>query len=195
MWQPEIERNTKETRIKINLNIDGKGKSDINTPIKFLNHMIESIAKHGCFDLNIKANGDLEVDQHHLVEDVGIVLGQAFDKALGDKKGINRAGYFVMPMDEALAICAIDISNRPYLKFDAKFKNEKIGDLNSELIYDFFKAFGSNLKSSIHIKSFESRSDHHKAESIFKAFGKSMKMACSKDPNLKGRIPSTKEVL
>ena len=139
--------------------------------------------------------GDLEVDQHHLVEDIGITLGQAFDQALGDKKGINRAGFFAMPMDEALAILAIDIGGRPYLKFEAKFKENKIGDLDSELIHDFFEAFSNNLKCNIHVRSFEGRTDHHKAEALFKAFGRALKMACSKDKKLKDAIPSTKGLI
>ncbi|KKQ36128.1 MAG: Imidazoleglycerol-phosphate dehydratase [Candidatus Roizmanbacteria bacterium GW2011_GWA2_37_7] len=188
-------RKTKETEIEINLEIEGKGKSKIDTKINFLNHMLELFTKHGAFNLEIKAKGDLEVDQHHLVEDIGITLGQAFDQALGDKKGINRAGFFAMPMDEALAILAIDIGGRPYLKFEAKFKENKIGDLDSELIHDFFEAFSNNLKCNIHVRSFEGRTDHHKAEALFKAFGRALKMACSKDKKLKDAIPSTKGLI
>lgn len=188
-------RKTKETYINIKLNLYGKGKSKIQTGINFLNHMLELFAKHGTFNLEIKAKGDLEVDQHHLVEDIGITLGQAFDKALGNRKGINRAGFFAMPMDEALAILAIDIGGRPYLKFDAKFKSNKIGDLDSELIYDFFEAFSNNLKCNIHARSFDARTDHHKAEALFKAFGRALKMAVSKDKKLKDYIPSTKGLI
>ena len=189
-----IKRKTKETEISIKLNIDGKGISKISTGILFLNHMLESFAKHGTFDLEIKAKS-LDNNQHHLVEDIGIVLGQAFGKALGNKKGINRAGFFAMPMDETMAILAIDIGGRPYLKFDADFKTEKIDDLNSELIYDFFEGFCNNLKCNIQVRSFESRTDHHNAEAVFKAFARALKMAVSKDKKLKGQIPSTKGLI
>lgn len=189
-----IKRKTKETEILVKLDIEGIGKSKIDTKINFLNHMLELFAKHGTFDLEIKAKS-LDIDQHHLVEDIGIVLGEAFNKALGDRKGINRAGFFAMPMDETLAIFAIDIGGRPYLKFDVKFKKNKIGDLDSELIYDFFEAFSNNLKCNIQIRSFKARTDHHNAEAIFKAFAKSLKMAVSKDEKLKDQIPSTKGLI
>lgn len=187
-------RKTKETEILIKLDIEGTGKSKIDSKINFLNHMLELFAKHGTFDLEIKAKS-LDIDQHHLVEDIGIALGATFDKALGNRKGINRAGFFAMPMDETLAIFAIDISGRAYLKFDVKFKKNKIGDLDSELIYDFFKAFSNNLKCNIQIRSFEARTDHHNAEAIFKAFARALKMAVSKDEKLKDSIPSTKGVI
>ena len=188
-------RKTKETEVMVKLDIGGTGKSKIDTKINFLNHMLELFAKHGTFDLEINAKGDLKVDQHHLVEDVGIALGEAFDKVLGDRKGINRAGFFAMPMDEALAIFAIDIGGRPYLKFDIKFKENKIGDLDSELIYDFFEAFSNNLKCNIQVRSFDARTDHHKVEAVFKAFGRALKMAVSKDEKLKDSIPSTKGLI
>lgn len=194
MRRSTIERKTKETQIKVKLDIDGSGKSKLKTPLKFLNHMLELFTKHGCFDLEIAAKGDIEVDQHHTVEDIGITLGQAFNKALGSKKGINRAGFFAFPMDESLSIVAVDISGRPYLKFEPTFKANKIGDLDSDLVYDFFEAFCNNLKATLHIKSFEGRTDHHKAEAIFKAFAKAMKMACSKDKSIKS-IPSTKGLI
>ncbi len=188
-------RKTKETEITVKLDIEGTGKSKIDTKINFLNHMLELFAKHGTFNLEIKATGDLEVDQHHLVEDVGIALGEAFDQILGDRKGINRAGFFAMPMDETLAIFAIDIGGRPSLKFDIKFKKDKIGDLDSDLIYDFFEAFSNNLKCNIQVRSFDARTDHHKAEAIFKAFARALKMAVSKDEKLKNSIPSTKGLI
>ncbi|MBW2975577.1 imidazoleglycerol-phosphate dehydratase HisB [Candidatus Woesearchaeota archaeon] len=188
----EYKRKTKETEISVKLDTEGSGKSRIDTKINFLNHMLELFAKHGTFDLEIKAEGDLEVDQHHVVEDIGITLGEAFDRSLGNRKGINRAGFFAMPMDEALAIFAVDIGGRPYLKFDVKFKKDKIGDLDSELIYDFFEAFSNNLKCNIHARSFEARTDHHKAEALFKAFGRALKMAVSRDERLKEGIPSSK---
>jgi len=188
-------RKTKETEVVVKLDIEGTGKSKIDTKINFLNHMLELFAKHGTFDLEIKAKGDLAVDQHHSVEDVGIELGEAFDKILGDRKGINRAGFFAMPMDEALAIFAVDIGGRAYLKFDIKFKENKIGDLDSELIYDFFEAFSNNLKCNIQVRSFDARTDHHKVEAVFKAFGRALKMAVSKDEKLKDSIPSTKGLI
>jgi len=190
-----IIRKTKETEIEVKLDINGKGNSKIDTKINFLNHMLELFAKHGTFNLEIKAKGDLEVDQHHLVEDIGITLGKSFDKALGDRKGINRAGFFAMPMDETMAIFAIDIGGRPSLKFEAKFNKEKIGDLDSDLVYDFFEAFSNNLKCNIQIRSFEARTDHHKVEAIFKAFARALKMAVSKDEKLKNSIPSTKGLI
>ena len=188
-------RKTKETRIEIKLGIYGKGISRIDTGINFFDHMLELFSKHGTFDLTIKAKGDLDVDQHHLVEDVGITLGQAFDKALGKRKGINRAGFFAMPMDETLAILAVDIGGRPYLKCDLDFKKEKIGDLDSDLVCDFFQAFSNNLKCNIQIKSWQARTDHHKLEAVFKAFGRALKMAVSKDEKLKDSIPSTKGLI
>ena len=188
-------RKTKETEIEIKLDLNGSGKSKVDTKINFLNHMLELFSKHGTFNLELKAKGDLQVDQHHLVEDIGITLGQAFDQALGDRKGINRAGFFAMPMDETLAIIAIDIGGRPNLKFDVKFEKDKVGDLNTELIYDFFEAFSNNLKCNIQVRSFEARTDHHKAEAVFKAFARALKMAISKDKKLKGSIPSTKGLI
>lgn len=188
-------RKTKETTVNVKLKINGNGRSRMNTGINFFDHMLELFSKHGAFDLDIKAKGDLHVDQHHLVEDVGITLGQSFDKALGSRKGINRAGFFAMPMDETLAILAIDIGGRPYLKCDLDFKKDRIGDLDSELVCDFFQAFCSNLKCNIQIRSFEARTDHHKAEAVFKAFGRALRMACGKDKRLKKYIPSTKGLI
>jgi imidazoleglycerol-phosphate dehydratase len=190
-----IQRKTAETEISVSVELDGRGESSVETPIGFLNHMLEAFAKHGLFDLKVSAAGDLEVDQHHLVEDIGICLGQAFDKALGDKRGINRAGYFVFPMDESLSVVAIDISGRPTLSYQAAFSRRHIGELDSDLVYDFFKGFADNVKASLAVRVLEGRNDHHKAEAIFKAFGKAMKMACSKDPRALEDIPSTKGVL
>lgn len=192
MRKAKIERKTKETDIKIELNIDGSGKYDIKNPVGFLTHSMENFAKHGLFDIKMKATGDLDVDQHHLVEDCGIVLGQAFKKALGDKKGTNRAGYFVYPMDEALAVVAVDIGGRPYLQFDAKFKRRFCGELDTDLLEDFFYGFATNLGTNLVVRMPYGRNDHHKIEAIFKAFGKAMKMACSKDKRAKENIPSTK---
>ena len=190
-----IHRKTKETDIEMELNIDGKGKSKIETPIPFLSHMLEAFAKHGLFDLKIKAKGDIEVDQHHTVEDIGIVLGEVFKKGLGDKRGINRAGYFVFPMDESLSTVAVDISGRCFLNFDCKFKKEKIGDLDSDLIKEFFFGFVRSLEATLHIRVLTGENDHHKAESIFKAFGKAMKVACSKDKRILKELPSTKGLI
>jgi len=195
MRQSKIQRKTNETNISIELNLDGKGEYNIKIPIGFFMHMLESFAKHGLFDITLTADGDLQVDQHHLVEDCGIVLGQAFKQALGDKKGINRAGYFVYPMDEALAVVAIDIGGRPYLQFDAEFKRRFCGELDTDLLEDFFQAFAVNLGANVVVRMHYGRSDHHKIEAIFKAFAKAMKMACSIDPRAIENIPSTKGMI
>jgi len=191
----KISRKTKETDIEINLNIDGKGKYNIKTPIGFFTHMLESFAKHGLFDINLNVNGDLEIDQHHTIEDTGIVLGQAFKEALSDKKGINRAGYFVFPMDEALAVVALDISGRPYLKFNAKFKRRFCGKLDIDLLEDFFYSFSVGLGVNLALQVQYGRSDHHKIEALFKAFAKAMKTACSKDKQALNELPSTKGLI
>ena len=195
MRTAEISRKTRETKIAIKLDIDGKGKCDIQIPIDFFCHMVKSFAKHGLFDIELFAKGDIEVDQHHIVEDCGIVLGQAFKKALGDKKGINRAGYFVFPMDESLGICALDISGRPYLKFNAKFKRRFCGDFDTDLLEDFFYGFCTGLCANLHMQARYGRSDHHKIEAMFKAFAKSMKTACSRDKRAKEELPSTKGLI
>jgi len=195
MRKTSFQRKTKETDIKIGLNIDGKGKTAIFTPIPFMNHLLNNFAKHGLFDLKLRAKGDIEIDQHHTVEDIGICLGQAFKKALGDKKGINRSGYFVFPLDEALSVVAVDISGRAFLNFDCKFKHPKIGDLESDLIKEFFWGFVRHLEAALHIRALYGENEHHKAESIFKAFGKAMKMACSKEKRILKELPSTKGLL
>ena len=192
MRQTKIKRVTNETNISIEMNIEGSGNYNIKTPIGFFSHMFESFTKHGIFDISMNADGDLHVDQHHLVEDCGIVLGQAFKKALGDKKGINRAGYFVYPMDEALAVVAIDIGGRPFLQFNAEFKRRFCGELDTDLLEDFFLGFAINLAANVVVRMPFGRSDHHKIEAIFKAFAKAMKMACSIDPQAIENIPSTK---
>jgi imidazoleglycerol-phosphate dehydratase len=188
-----IHRKTKETDIRMELNLDGTGRSRISTPILFLNHMLENFAKHGSFNLVVRAKGDVEVDQHHTVEDLGIVLGEAFKKALGNKRGFNRAGYFVFPMDEVLSVVAVDISGRSYLNFDTNFVKEKIGDLDNDLLKEFFLGFSRALGATTHIRMLYGENDHHKVESIFKGFSKAMKMACQKD--IKNGIPSTKGVI
>ena len=195
MRTAKISRKTKETEIKVMLDIDGKGEYQIKTPIGLFTHILESFAKHGLFDMKLSAKGDLEVDQHHTVEDTGIVLGQAFSKALGDRKGINRAGYFIFPMDDALAIVAVDISGRPCLKFDAKFKRRFCGEFDTDLLEDFFYGFSVGLQANVAIKMGYGRSDHHKIEALFKAFAKAMKMACSKDKRALEEMPSTKGVI
>jgi len=190
----KIIRKTNETEITIALNIDGAGKRSINTPLGFLNHMLDLFSKHGLFDLNIKAKGDINVDEHHTVEDIGIVLGQAFLKALGDKKGINRYGFFILPMDEAVATIAIDFSGRCSFQLNCEFKRENVGDLSTELIYDFWSAFAQNAKVNLFIKVESGRNDHHKAEAIFKAVARAIRMACEIDKRTL-EIPSTKGAL
>lgn len=189
-----IKRKTKETQVEIKLNIDGSGFTEINTPIAFFNHMLELFSKHGLFDVNIRAIGDLQVDEHHLVEDTGIVLGEAFAKALGDKRGINRYGFFVLPMDEALATVAIDFSGRYAFTFNCQFSREKVGDLSTELVYDFWDAFAKNAQLNLHIKVENGRNDHHKIEALFKAVARSLRMACDSNGRIK-TIPSTKGIL
>lgn len=190
-----VERNTKETQISVDLLVDGKGVYDIDTPIGFFTHMLESFTKHGLFNIKMKAEGDLHVDQHHLVEDCGIVLGQAFNKAIGDKRGMNRAGYFVYPMDESLAVVAVDIGGRPFLQYEAEFKRRFCGELDTDLLEDFFLGFASSLRANVVVRMPYGRSDHHKIEAIFKAFAKAMKMACSTDPRAMDDMPTTKGVI
>lgn len=195
MRTAKISRKTKETEIEAMLNIDGKGKYKIKTPIGFFTHMLESFAKHGLFDIEMYVKGDLEVDQHHTMEDAGIALGKAFKDALGGKKGINRAGYFIFPMDDALAVAAADISGRPYLKFDAKFKRRFCGELDTDLLEDFFYGFSIGLMANIAILAKNGRSDHHKIEALFKAFAKAVKTACSRDKRAMDEMPSTKGLI
>lgn len=188
----KIKRKTKETDISVSLNIDGRGKREIETPVGFLNHMLELFAKHGLFDLSVRAKGDLQVDEHHIVEDIGIVLGQTFSQALGEKKGIKRYGFFILPMDEALCAVAVDFSGRYAFRFDCLFNRERVGDLSTELIYDFWNAFSQNAKANLHIKVENGRNDHHKIEAIFKSTARAIRMACGIDERLGGEIPSTK---
>ena len=195
MRSGSIERITKETQIKGSLRIEGKGRYDIHTGVRFLDHMLELFARHGGFDLTIEAKGDLDVDQHHTVEDVGIVLGQLFGKALGDRKGINRAGYFVLPMDETLAVAAVDLGGRPALVYKDLVKVRLVGDLQTELCEDFFSGFTVHAGANLHAKILYGRSNHHKIEAIFKCFARAMKYACSKDARLKDQLPSTKGLL
>jgi len=190
-----VERNTKETEIQARLTLEGKGRYKVGTGIRFLDHMLELFAKHGGFDLELRARGDLDVDQHHTVEDVGIVLGQCFRQALGDCRGINRAGYFLMPLDEALAVAAVDLSGRPYLVWDAHFPQALVGDLQTELVEDFFQGFATHAAANVHLKLLYGRSTHHEVEAIFKTFARAMKMAVSLDARLKRELPSTKGLL
>lgn len=195
MRTAKIERITKETQITGSLKIEGKGKYTISTGVRFLDHMLELFTRHGGFDLTLQATGDLDVDQHHTVEDVGIVLGQLFNQALGNRKGINRAGYFVQTMDETLAVVALDLGGRPALVYKDLVKVVHVGDLQTELLTDFFDGFTVNVKGNLHAKVLYGRSNHHKIEAIFKCFGRAMKYACSKDQRLKDMLPSTKELL
>jgi imidazoleglycerol-phosphate dehydratase len=195
MREAAINRKTKETQISARLAIDGNGTSEIATGIRFLDHMLELFAKHGGFDLTLKASGDLDVDQHHVVEDVGIVLGQLFDKALGDRVGINRAGYFVLPMDETLAVVAVDLGGRSTLVYADRVKVRQLGDLQAELLPDFFHGFVQHAKANAHLKIMHGRSNHHKVEALFKCFARAMRYACSTDERLKEQLPSTKGLL
>lgn len=190
-----VERITKETQIRGSLKIEGKGRYDISTGIRFFDHMLELFTKHGGFDLTIAATGDLDVDQHHTVEDVGIALGQLFAKCLGDKKGINRTGYFVQPMDETLAVVAVDLSGRPALVYDDKVRTRLVGDYVTELSEDFFHGFVTHAGANLHAKVLYGRSNHHKIEAVFKCFARAMRYACSKDARLKDQLPSTKGLL
>ena len=190
-----IRRETKETRIQGSLKIDGRGQYDISTGIRFLDHMLELAARHGGFDLKLKTTGDLDVDQHHTVEDTGIVLGQLFSKALGDRRGINRAGYFVMPMDETLAVVSIDLGGRPALVYKDLVKTRLVGDLQAELVEDFFGGFASQAGANVHVKVLYGRSSHHKLEAVFKCFARALRYACSKDARLRRQLPSTKGLL
>lgn len=195
MRSADISRNTKETQISGKLSIDGRGRYDIHTGVRFLDHMLELFTRHGGFDLTLHARGDLDVDQHHTVEDTGIVLGQLFAKALGDRRGINRAGYFVMPMDETLAVVALDLSGRPALVYHDRVRVRQVGDLQTELLEDFFGGFVNHAGANLHVKVLEGRSSHHKVEAIFKCFARALKYACSKDKSLRGELPSTKGLL
>ena len=190
-----VKRITKETQIRGSLTIDGQGTYQISTGIRFFDHMLELFTKHGGFDLRLKATGDLDVDQHHTVEDVGIALGQLFAKALGDRKGINRAGYFVLPMDETLAVVAVDLGGRPALVYQDRVRVRLVGDLQTELVEDFFGGFVNHAGANLHAKVLYGRSNHHKIEAIFKCFARAMRYACSKDQRLKGQLPSTKGLL
>ncbi len=190
-----IERQTTETSIAIKLTLDGRGRYDVRTGVRFLDHMLELFTRHGGFDLRLRAEGDLDVDQHHTVEDIGIALGEAVEAALGSRRGINRAGYFVMPMDESIGVVAIDLGGRAHAVVDARVKTQKVGDLQADLLTDFFEGFARGARANVHLKVLYGRSDHHKVEALFKAFGRALRMACSRDRRLAKVMPSTKGLL
>jgi imidazoleglycerol-phosphate dehydratase len=195
MRKAAIDRTTKETNIRIRLVIEGRGRYKVSTGIRFFDHMLELFAHHGGFDLDLSANGDLDVDQHHTVEDVGIALGQAFAQALGNKRGILRAGYFVMPMDETLGLAAIDFSGRTAAVVDTKVRVRLVGDLQSELVDDFFDGFARGANANVHARILYGRSNHHKIEALFKAFARALRAACWRDKQMKRLLPSTKGLL
>jgi imidazoleglycerol-phosphate dehydratase len=190
-----IERNTKETRIALRLGLDGKGRYDVSTGIRFLDHMLELFARHGAFDVKLEARGDLDVDQHHTVEDIGIALGEATSTALGNRRGINRAGYFIMPMDETLAVAAIDLGGRIHTVVDLRLKVRKVGDLQAELVTDFFEGFAQGARANVHVKVLYGRSSHHHVEAVFKAFARALRVACARDRRMARMLPSTKGLL
>ena len=195
MRRARIDRHTAETQITVRLGIEGRGRYAISTGIRFLDHMLELVTRHGGFDLRIEATGDLDVDQHHTVEDVGIALGEAVAKAIGSRRGINRAGYFVMPMDETLGVAAIDLSGRPHAVVDLRLRVHRVGDLQSELIQDFFEGFAQGARANVHLKVLYGRSSHHQVEALFKAFARALRVACDKDPRMAKQLPSTKGLL
>ena len=190
-----LERKTNETDIRLLLKIDGRGAYKVATGIRFFDHMLELFARHGGFDLELSCKGDLDVDQHHTVEDVGIALGEAFERALGDKKGILRAGYFLMPMDETLGLAAVDFGGRTAAVVEPNVKVRYVGDLQSELVFDFFEGFARGARANVHLKVLYGRSNHHKIEALFKAFARALRVACSKDKRLAKMLPSTKGLL
>jgi imidazoleglycerol-phosphate dehydratase len=195
MRRANLRRTTKETDIRLSLKLDGRGKSRITTGIRFFDHMLEQVARHGALDLNLSARGDLDVDQHHSVEDVGIALGQGVKKALGSKRGILRAGYFLMPMDDCLAAAALDFSGRAYCVCDFRISAPRVGDFQTELMEDFFRAFAQAAGANVHLRLVYGRSSHHQVESIFKAFAKALRFAVSRDKQLRRVLPSTKGLL
>jgi imidazoleglycerol-phosphate dehydratase len=190
-----IDRTTKETSIALKLTLEGRGRYEVATGIRFFDHMLELVARHGAFDLSLRATGDLDVDQHHTVEDVGIAFGEAVSAALGTRRGINRAGYFVMPMDETLAVAAIDLGGRIHSVVDLRLKVRMVGDLQSELVADFFDGFAQGARANVHVKVLYGRSSHHQIEAVFKAFARALRVACAKDARMARMLPSTKGLL
>ena len=195
MRRATVNRHTAETRVAVRLNLDGRGGYRVATGIRYLDHMLEVVARHGGFDLDVQAAGDLDVDQHHTVEDVGIALGSAVARAVGSKRGINRAGYFVMPMDETLAVAAIDLSGRAATVVDVPLRAARVGDLQAELVHDFFEGFAGAARANVHLKVLYGRSSHHRVEAVFKAFARALRTACSRDRRLARMLPSTKGLL
>ena len=195
MRRARVTRQTRETSIDLRLAIEGRGRYDVSTGIRFFDHMLELFARHGAFDLRLHADGDLDVDQHHTVEDTGIALGEAVSQALGARRGINRAGYFVMPMDGTLAVAAIDRGGRPHAVVDLRVRPARVGDLQSELVQDFFEGFALGARANVHVKVMYGRSSHHQIEAVFKAFARALRVACAKDKQLGRTLPSTKGLL
>jgi imidazoleglycerol-phosphate dehydratase len=195
MRRATINRATTETRIALRLSLDGKGRYEVHSGIRFLDHMLELFTRHGVFDLKLEADGDLDVDQHHTVEDIGIALGEAVSIALGNRRGINRAGYFVMPMDETLAVAAIDLGGRIHTVVDLQLKVQQVGDLQAELVTDFFEGFAQGARANVHVKVLYGRSSHHHVEAVFKAFARALRVACARDRRLAKMLPSTKGLL
>jgi imidazoleglycerol-phosphate dehydratase len=195
MRRATVKRRTRETNIRLSLAIEGRGRYEVSTGIRFLDHMLELVARHGAFDVRLRAEGDLDVDQHHTVEDTGIALGEAVGAALASRRGINRAGYFVMPMDETLAVAAIDLGGRPHAVVDLNLRVARVGDLQAELVQDFFEGFAQGARANVHLKVLYGRSSHHQVEAIFKAFARALRVACSKDRQLGRALPSTKGLL
>jgi len=191
----KIRRKTKETHVELQLNLDGRGKAEISTGIPFFDHMLDLVSRHGGFDLRLMAKGDLHVDQHHTVEDVGIALGEAVNAALGHKKGIVRAGYFLMPMDETLAAAAVDFGGRAFCVVKARFSAKRVGDFQTELVEDFFQGFARAARGNVHLRVLYGRSCHHQVEAVFKAFARALRFAVSRDRRLRDVLPSTKELL
>ena len=195
MRRASVDRRTTETHVRITIALDGRGRYRVSTGLRFLDHLLELVARHGGFDLTVDAAGDLDVDAHHTVEDVGIALGEAVARALGSKRGINRAGYFVMPMDETLAVAAVDLSGRPFAVIDVPVRAHKVGDLPSELVEDFFQGFAAAARANVHVKVLYGRSSHHRIEASFKAFARALRVACARDRRLRAMLPSTKGLL
>jgi imidazoleglycerol-phosphate dehydratase len=191
----QIERNTAETRIRISLDLDGTGRGRFETGVPFLDHMLDQVARHGLIDLDIHAQGDLHIDAHHTVEDIGITLGQAFDRAVGDKKGIRRYGHAYVPLDEALSRVVVDFSGRPGLFYGVEFPRARIGDFDVDLFGEFFRGFANHARVTLHIDALKGQNAHHIAETVFKAFGRALRMALEADPRMQGAIPSTKGML
>ena len=195
MRRARLRRTTAETDIRVGLDLDGRGRARISTGIGFFDHMLEQVARHGALDLEIAASGDLHVDQHHTVEDTGLALGEAVRRALGSKRGVLRAGYFIMPMDEALAVAAVDCSGRPFFASRWKIRARRVGDFQTELLTDFFQAFAQSAGAAVHLRILEGRSSHHQVEALFKAFARALRFAVSRDRRLAGVLPSTKGLL